>query len=71
MLSDRLLVIAVALPYYGYLNHTDPLYLATRRAVLSSQNPWWFNGTATSGVGGPHNGLRFIWPMALVTSQAI
>lgn len=65
-MDDANLPSLLALPYYGYLNHTDPLYLATRKAVLSSQNPWWFNGTATSGIGGPHNGLRYIWPMALV-----
>ena len=53
--------------YIGYLNATDPLYLATRRAVLSSRNPWWSNGTAASGVGGPHVGEGHIWPMALVT----
>ena len=57
----------LALPYYGWISASDPLYLATRKAVLSSQNPWWFNGTAASGIGGPHNGLRYIWPMALVS----
>lgn len=32
----------LALPYYGWIANTDPLYIATRKAVLSSQNPWWF-----------------------------
>lgn len=30
----------------------------------------WFNGTAASGVGGPHVGANSIWPMA-ITMQAL
>ena len=26
----------------------------------------WFNGTAASGVGGPHVGINSIWPMAII-----
>jgi meiotically up-regulated gene 157 (Mug157) protein len=35
--------------------------------VLSDRNPWFCNGTAASGVGGPHIGLGHVWPMALIT----
>ena len=38
--------------------------------MLSPANPWWFNGTAASGVGGPHVGFNYIWPMA-ITMQAL
>ena len=48
---------------------TDPLYLATRRAILSDRNPWWFKGSAAAGIGGPHVGLDHIWPMALITTR--
>lgn len=53
---------------YGGLNFstTDPLYLATRAGVLSRANPFFFNGTAAAGIGGPHNGPYFVWPMALI-----
>jgi len=29
-------------------------------------NPYYFNGTAGAGIGGPHVGLDYVWPMALV-----
>jgi uncharacterized protein len=37
---------------------------------LSDRNPYFFKGTAASGVGGPHEGLNMIWPMALI-AQAL
>jgi meiotically up-regulated gene 157 (Mug157) protein len=41
----------------GFANASDPLYLATRAGVLSgASNPFYFNGTAGAGIGGPHNG---------------
>lgn len=56
----------LSMPYYGFAPVTDPLYLATRAAVLSPRNPFFFNGTAGAGVGGPHNGPYYIWPMAII-----
>jgi meiotically up-regulated gene 157 (Mug157) protein len=60
-MDDANLPSLLSLPYFGFTNATDETYLATRKAVLSSRNPWWFNGTAASGVGGPHNGLGYVW----------
>lgn len=59
----------LAMPYYGYVSVNDTLYQATRSAVLSSTNPYYFCGSACCGIGGPHNGPYWIWPMALI-SQA-
>ncbi len=55
----------LALPYLGACAPDDPRYLATRRWVLSRDNPWWFEGRAARGVGSPHTGPRKIWPIAL------
>jgi uncharacterized protein len=38
--------------------------------VLSENNPYFFKGSAASGIGGPHEGLNMIWPMALI-AQAL
>jgi len=58
----------LSMPYYDFLASTDPLYLATRAALLSNlSNPYWITGTAGEGIGGPHNGWPFIWPMAIST----
>ena len=60
IMDDANIPSLMALPYLGYLNVTDPLYQTTRTVLLSSSNPYFFNGTAGSGVGGPHVGLDFM-----------
>ena len=59
----------LALPYLGACRADDPRYLATRRWVLSPQNPWWFAGTKAEGVGSPHTGPRRVWPIALAKNR--
>ena len=56
----------LSLPYLGCCEVNDAVYQRTRRMVLSDDNPYFFRGTAASGVGGPHEGLNMIWPMALI-----
>lgn len=60
----------LALPYLGALAADDPRYRATRAFVLSADNPFFFQGRAGRGIGGPHCGLGMIWPMA-ITMQAM
>ena len=60
----------LSLPYLGCCDANDPVYQSTRRLVLSDANPYFFQGTAASGVGGPHEGLDMIWPMAII-AQAL
>lgn len=56
----------LALPYLGAMPADDPVYRATRAAVWSERNPYFFRGKAGEGIGGPHEGLRLIWPMSLM-----
>ncbi|WP_443750961.1 glycoside hydrolase family 125 protein [Asticcacaulis solisilvae] len=56
----------LALPYLGAVKGDDPVYRATRAAVWSDRNPYFFKGAAGEGIGGPHEGLRLIWPMSLM-----
>jgi len=58
------------MPYYNFLVKEDPLYQSTRSALLSSStNPYYMCGRAACGIGGPHNGWPWVWPMAII-SQA-
>lgn len=57
----------LALPILGYVSNAHPVYQKTRDYVLSSQNPYYFSGTAANGIGGPHVGFNYSWPMAIVT----
>jgi meiotically up-regulated gene 157 (Mug157) protein len=55
----------LSLPYLGCCRPDDPGYLETRRRVLSSENPYFFAGSAAEGVGGPHVGLGMVWPLGI------
>jgi meiotically up-regulated gene 157 (Mug157) protein len=56
----------LALPYLDALPAHDPVYQNTRRMVLSNTNPYFFKGKAAEGIGGPHVGLNYIWPMSII-----
>jgi hypothetical protein len=38
--------------------------------LLSDDNPFFFKGTAGEGIGGPHTGMDYIWPMS-ITMRAL
>ncbi len=56
----------LGMPYLDICETTDLLYQATRAAVWSDANPYFFKGTAAEGIGGPHIGMDMIWPMSLI-----
>jgi len=56
----------LGMPYLGTLNANDELYKNTRKFILSKDNPWYFEGKAAAGVGGPHVGPEMIWPMSII-----
>jgi meiotically up-regulated gene 157 (Mug157) protein len=56
----------LSLPYLGAVAADDPVYRNTRADVWSPRNPYFFKGRAGEGIGGPHEGLRLIWPMSLM-----
>eukprot|EP00602_Paraphysomonas_sp_CaronLab_P011530 CAMPEP_0185039854 /NCGR_PEP_ID=MMETSP1103-20130426/37184_1 /TAXON_ID=36769 /ORGANISM="Paraphysomonas bandaiensis, Strain Caron Lab Isolate" /LENGTH=362 /DNA_ID=CAMNT_0027578905 /DNA_START=469 /DNA_END=1557 /DNA_ORIENTATION=+ len=57
----------LSLPVLGYLSPSHPIYKSTRNYVLSQRNPFYFSGTEGEGVGGPHEGYGYAWPMAIIT----
>ncbi|XP_065197232.1 uncharacterized protein LOC135828738 [Sycon ciliatum] len=66
-MDDANLPSLLSLPVFGFINASDPLYLTTRQHILSPDtNPYFFRGPAGSGVGGPHNGANYIWPLSIM-----
>jgi len=65
-MDDANIPSLLSLPYLGWCEKNDSIYLNTRNYLLSSSNPYWFSGTVASGIGGPHVGFGFIWPLALI-----
>lgn len=56
----------LAAPYLGYCSQDDSLYQNTRKFIWSDNNPYFFSGKSGEGVGGPHVGLNYAWPMSII-----
>jgi len=56
----------LSLPYLDAVNRDDTVYQNTRQWLLSAGNPYYFEGQAAKGLGGPHSGLNMIWPLGLI-----
>lgn len=54
LMDDANIPSLLSLPYLGFVDRADPVYQATRALVLSPQNPFFFQGSAGEGIGGPH-----------------
>ena len=66
MMDDANVPSLLALPYMGWGTADDPVYRNTRRFVWSEDNPYFFRGKAGEGIGGPHVGLDYPWPMSII-----
>lgn len=55
----------LAAPYLGYCDIEDEVYQATRRTILSPENPYYYEGKYAAGLGSSHTFYRYIWPIAL------
>jgi hypothetical protein len=56
----------LSLPYLGAVRPDEKIYQNTRQLVLSAANPYYCQGTAANGPGGPHVGMGMIWPLGLI-----
>ena len=55
----------LSLPYIGYVDKDDETYQRTRKMVLNRKtNKWYFEGKDFRGIGGPHVGWGYAWPMS-------
>jgi meiotically up-regulated gene 157 (Mug157) protein len=63
LMDDANVPCLLALPYLES-SPDAALYQRTRNFVWSKQNPWFFEGAAGEGIGGPHIGRDSIWPMS-------
>ncbi|MCU0455540.1 MAG: glycoside hydrolase family 125 protein [Bacteroidales bacterium] len=56
----------MSLAYLGAHAPDDPLYIRTRKFLLSGSNPWYLRGKAAEGQASPHTGKEKIWPMGII-----
>jgi meiotically up-regulated gene 157 (Mug157) protein len=65
LMDDANVPSLLGMPYLDAVKNTDPVYINTRKMLLSTNNPFFFKGTAGEGIGGPHVGKDMIWPISI------
>ena len=65
LMDDANVPSLLSLPYLGWCEPDDPLYQRTRAFVLSTGNPYTYDGRKASGIGSPHTPPGHVWPMSL------
>jgi len=65
LMDDANVPSLLSLPYLGCIDVNDPVYQNTRRMLLSSVNPFYFEGSAAKGIGSPHTPENYVWPISL------
>jgi len=65
LMDDANVPSLLSLPYLDS-SPDAAIYANTRRVVWSKNNPWFFEGTLSKGVGSPHTGPDRIWPMSQI-----
>eukprot|EP00930_Biecheleria_cincta_P066864 TRINITY_DN5317_c0_g2_i1.p1 TRINITY_DN5317_c0_g2~~TRINITY_DN5317_c0_g2_i1.p1 ORF type:complete len:538 (+),score=95.35 TRINITY_DN5317_c0_g2_i1:148-1761(+) len=68
IMDDANVPSLLSLPYLDPAGDTynKSIYKATRKVILSKENPWFFEGSKARGIGSPHTGDSMVWPMSLV-----
>ncbi|NUY79544.1 glycoside hydrolase family 125 protein [Flavobacterium sp. MAH-1] len=56
----------LSMPYFGSCAVDDPVYVNTRRMILSPSNPYYYEGKAAKGIGAPHTPENYIWHIGLI-----
>jgi meiotically up-regulated gene 157 (Mug157) protein len=65
LMDDANVPSLLAMPYLGYTDKDDPIYLNTRAFILSKHNRYYYEGEHARGIGSPHTPDRYIWPIGL------
>lgn len=65
LMDDANIPSLLSLPYLGFCSADDPVYRNTRKLILSADNPYFYTGSAATGIGSQHTPPRTIWHLAL------
>lgn len=65
LMDDANIPSLISIPYLGYAGTDDPIYRQTRKMLLSSDNPYYYEGKYAKGIGSPHTPENYVWHMAL------
>ena len=65
LMDDANVPSLLSLSYLIPAMHSDETYKNTRKFILSHENPFFYKGKAGEGIGGPHVGADYIWPISI------
>lgn len=65
LMDDANVPSLLSAPYIEYCLPDDPIYVNTRKFILSKANPYYCCGTNAQGIGSPHTPSGYVWPIAL------
>ncbi|KAK9453238.1 hypothetical protein V1511DRAFT_462732 [Dipodascopsis uninucleata] len=66
-MDDANLPSLLSLPLLGFVDADNEVYQNTRRMLMTkSGNPYYLKGSDFAGIGGPHIGVHYAWPMSLL-----
>lgn len=65
-MDDANIPSLLSLPYLNIIKSDDEIYKNTRKFLFSKNNPYYFEGKAGNGIGGPHAGLGKIWHLSII-----
>ncbi len=65
LMDDANVPSLLSLSYLIPTMHSDEVYKNTRKYILSEENPFFYKGKAGEGIGGPHVGADYIWPISI------
>ncbi len=65
-MDDANIPSLLSLPYLNAITVDNEIYQNTRKFLFSNNNPYYFEGKAGNGIGGPHAGLGKIWHLAVI-----
>lgn len=67
LIDDSNVPSLLSLPYLGAISVDNPLYMNTRKFLLTPGNhPYYAKGKVAEGITGPHVGRDMIWPMSII-----
>jgi len=65
LMDDANMPSLLSLPLLDSISNKDNIYKNTREFVLSSNNPYYYEGLYAKGIGSPHTKEGYIWPISL------
>lgn len=65
LMDDANVPSLMSIPYIGFVSKEDEIYKNTRRFILSKENPYYFEGKYSKGIGSRHTPENYIWCISL------